>query len=147
MNKKLIASTLTLALTMLVTGCSQGSVTGSSNPRSSQESAPNLVGDWKQENPGTSGPTQSAKITATTIEINWILDDDTTAIYWIGSFDAPEEDKKYTWTSVKAADKTASAMLASGDDTKEFTYEAGVISYSSTILGVTKKMRLKKVSK
>jgi len=36
------------------------------------------------------------------------------------------------------------ALLASSDDTKEFTYKDGVISYEASAMGTTKKVELTK---
>ena len=39
-------------------------------------------------------------------------------------------------------EKTGMALLASSDDTKEFTYKDGVISYEASAMGTTKKVEL-----
>ena len=67
------------------------------------------------------------------------------ALYWAGSYVAPTDSKTpYTWDSVNNTDKTGSAILASSDETKTFTYSDDTISYSVTALGVTKKVTLER---
>lgn len=96
-----------------------------------------LVGNWEQEELGDSY--QAGYITEDTIEIFWISDGgETAALYWSGTYEAPDEDTdSYSWDSVNDTSRTGSALLASGDDTKTFTYEDGVLSYPVTALGVT----------
>ncbi|WP_455955348.1 hypothetical protein [Actinomyces sp.] len=50
----------------------------------------------------------------------------------------------YTWDSVNDTEKTRSAILASSDETKTFTYTDNTISYSVTALGITKKVVLER---
>lgn len=65
--------------------------------------------------------------------------------YWAGSFDAPTTaDEPYTWESENDKDQTDMAILASGDDTKTFTYQDGVISYEVSAMGVTQTVKLEK---
>lgn len=72
-------------------------------------------------------------------------DSESKSLYWAGTFVAPETpDEPYTWESVNDKEKTDSALLASGDDTKTFTYEKGEISYEASALGTTKTVRLEK---
>ena len=58
---------------------------------------------------------------------------------------APEiAEEPYTWDSVNDKEKTDSAILASGDDTKTFTYKDGQLSYSVSAMGNTQTVRLEK---
>jgi len=76
------------------------------------------------------------------IIIYWVSDGgDTKSLYWAGTYVAPKDNKEtYSWTSKNNKDKTDHALLASGDDTKVFTYEKGEITYKASALGTTKKM-------
>ena len=59
-----------------------------------------------------------------------------TPLYWAGSYIAPTDSKTpYTWDSVNDTEKTGSAILASSDETKTFTYSDDTISYSVTAAG------------
>jgi hypothetical protein len=70
---------------------------------------------------------------------------DTTSIYWVGTFVAPiDATEPFVWTSQRDAAATDSAMLASSDDTKEFTYEDDTISYKVSALGTTTTVKLQK---
>lgn len=89
----------------------------------------------------------TAVISGDTMEIYWTSENgDTNSLYWAGSFTAPDTaDEPYKWISENDHSKTDMAMLASGDDTKEFTYQNGVISYTASALGTTKTVKLEKV--
>lgn len=78
-----------------------------------------------------------------TIEVYWKSDDDTVSLYWAGTYIAPTtETNEYTWDSVNDKIRTNAALLASGDDTKTFTYKNGIISYSVSAMGVIKTVEL-----
>lgn len=122
--------TLVLAATML-TACGGNS-----------KATSDLTGTWVSEKSGDSY--QEAVITEDSIEINW-MSTDSKSLYWAGSYTAPESDvTEYSWTSTNDKEKTDSALLASGDDTKDFSYKDGVISYEVSALGTTKTMKLKR---
>ena len=80
------------------------------------------------------------------IEIYWVTEsDDSESLYWAGTYVAPEiAEEPYTWDSVNDKEKTDSAILASGDDTKTFTYKDGQLSYSVSAMGNTQTVRLEK---
>lgn len=106
------------------------------------EATSDLTGTWTSEKSGDSY--QEAVITDNYIEINW-MSKDTKSLYWAGSYIAPESAvTEYSWTSENDTEKTGSALLASGDDTKEFTYKDGVISYEASAMGTTKTIKLTK---
>ena len=68
---------------------------------------------------------------------------DTKSLYWAGSYVAPNDNTEpYTWDSENDKEKTGSALLASSDDIKAFTYENGELTYSASALGTTVKKRL-----
>lgn len=125
MKKLLIAMAAALALA----GCGN----------SAAAEPPVLTGDWTQSNSNADDFYQIATITDDTIEVYWYSTEDSTkALYWAGTFVAPETaDEPYSWESVNDTEKTGSALLASGDDTKTFTYEDGQISYEVGAMSVT----------
>ncbi|KQW06180.1 hypothetical protein ASC66_06515 [Leifsonia sp. Root4] len=147
--KKLIAP-LVLVAALALTGCSGPGTTpagaGDSNTVAEAPQAPDLVGAWMQSNSASEDSFQQATITADTITVEWVADGgDTTSIYWVGTFEAPADaTEPYTWTSQRDAEATDSALLASTDDTKEFTFEGDTISYKVSALGTTTKVELKK---
>jgi hypothetical protein len=108
--------------------------------------APDLAGTWKQTNSGSDDAYQTAVITGETITVNWVSDGgDTESIYWVGTFAPPTDDASpYTWTSIRDAAATDSAMLASTDDAKDFTFEDGEVSYKASAMGTTTTVRLEK---
>jgi len=98
-----------------------------------------LVGNWMQEGKEGEDSYQAGYVSDDRIEIYWVLDGgDTTMLYWSGTYDAPTEDvSEYTWDSVNDTTRTGSALMASGDDTKTFSYADGKISYDVSIGGET----------
>lgn len=132
MKKKLIVLALAVFMVLSSTGCG------------SKKEIPDLSGTWKSKE--NNGSYQEAIITADTIEINWVSDSgNTKSIYWVGTYTAPTEaTDTYEWTSERDEEKTASALLASTDDTKVFSYSKGKISYSVSAMGSTTTVELTK---
>lgn len=113
---------------------------------SAEPQIPDLTGGWKQVNTNSADSYQQAVIQGDTIEIYWVSNGgDTKSLYWAGTFVAPTTpDEPYLWDSVNDTERTRSALLASGDETKTFTYEKNQISYSVSAFGTTTTMRLEK---
>ena len=104
-----------------------------------------LVGEWVQSNSASADSYQSATISADSIEIDWITEaDDTRALYWAGTYEAPTAAGAFDWDSQNDTAKTETALLASSDPTKTFSYNDGIISYEVTVLGVTKTVELER---
>lgn len=148
--KKLIVP-IALAAALALTGCSgtgttQGGTTDSKATEEAPKKAPDLTGGWKQSNPNSEKSYQQATITADTMTVKWVTDGgNSTSIYWVGTFAAPTDaSDPYTWTSQRDVEATQSALLASSDDTKEFTYKDGTISYKVSALGTTTTVNLKR---
>lgn len=142
--KKLLYIALSAALVLgMLTACGEPKQTG---PETDPAAPPDLAGEWKQTNSDAEDAWQAATISGDTIEVYWVSDNgDTKALYWAGSFDAPTTaDEPYTWESVNDKEQTDMAILASGDDTKAFTYQGGVISYEVSAMGVTQTVKLEK---
>ena len=89
---------------------------------------------------------QMAVITNTDITVYWVMDNgDTKSLYWAGTFVPPTDTTEpYIWDSQNDTEQTGMAILASGDDTKAFTYSDGFISYEVSALGTTTTVRLSK---
>lgn len=98
-----------------------------------------LTGEWKQSNSNSDDTYHGIYISGDTIEVYWVMEsEDMTALYWAGSFEAPSDaSEPYQWESKNDTSRTASALMASGDETKTFTYENGKISYTASALGET----------
>lgn len=149
MKKKIVAIMLAGIMALSATACGKSN-SDSSNKDSSSTTAEqlkkptDLTGTWKSsENNGTY---QEAIISENKIEINWVSDEGKTkSIYWIGTYEAPTEDvDTYSWTSERNKEETDSALLASTDDTKDFNYKDGIISYEASALGTTTTVELTK---
>lgn len=136
-------------------GCGGGNENAPAAPDAPevQESAPvappDLSGEWKQANSNSEDSYQAAYISDGAMEVYWIVnegsDDEAIALYWAGTFTPPENaDEPYAWESANDKSRTESALMASGDDTKTFTYENGKISYSVSIQGQTADVELAK---
>src|SRR5699024_9237645 len=110
---------------------------------------PDLTGAWTQTNSQSESDSMVAEITDDTIAVDWkldsaempsILDEDgdgtMTAIYWVGSFTAPDDaSEPYSWSSQRDTEATDTALLASTSDSKDFTYEDGVLHFTVSIQG------------
>lgn len=147
--KKLVAP-IVLALALALTGCGGADTAPAgaavTKPVEEAPQAPELTGTWKQSNSASEDSYQQATITADTITIDWVSDGgDTTSTYWVGTFKAPTNaSEAHTLTSKRDAKATDSALLASTDDTKEFTYEDDTISYKVSMMGSTTTVKMKK---
>lgn len=139
-SKTLLASIAVAAF--LLTGCAQQTTTSkSSSTESSQAPVETIDLDGTY---GGKADGLSATIKDDAITINWV-DDDTTSLYWAGSVEAAKAgETTWKWSSKNDHDKTDGAMLASPDDTKQFTATADTLSFSVSALGTTKTMKLKK---
>lgn len=159
--KRLIAPLL-LVTVLTLTGCSSASPAGSSTeaagdaasaagaartPTSEPVVAPDLTGEWKQNNSASDDGWTTATITGDTVTVNFVTDNgDMTSLFWVGTFTAPTDDSTpYTWTSTRDEAATETALLASTDATKEFTYADDEISFPVSIAGSTGTVRLSKI--
>lgn len=109
---------------------------------------PDLTGQWEMVNKeiGEYAAYQTATITDDTITIYWVTGD-TKALYWAGTFTPPTTaDEPYTWESANDTEQTSSALLASSDATKVFTYQDGQLSFDASAMGVTKTFRMEKLA-
>ncbi len=140
--KKILIALGCVMLSISMTGC--GSNDAAPAEKEVKKEPTDLTGTWKSEE--SEGTYQEAVINDGTIEINWINDaEQTKALYWIGSYEAPTEAvDTYSWTSAGDIETMASALLASQDETKDFKYENGKITYEVSAMGVTKTVELSK---
>ena len=111
---------------------------------SSKNNAPaNLEGNWIDSEYTESDSYMTATITDNVIEIYWCMDGgESTALYWAGSFAPPTTPGDYSWDSVNDTEKTSTALLASGAETKTFSYKNGEILFELTAIGVTRTVHL-----
>lgn len=144
--KKLLPYALSLVMLLALTACSGNK---ESSEKENSQKPLDLSGEWIQTNSNSEDAWQEATITEDVIEINWISDNgDTKSLYWSGSFIAPTEaTESYSWTSKNDTSKTENALLASTAETKDFTYEDGILSYEASALGSTTVVKLEKKSK
>ena len=145
MKRGFLAGVLATLLVSMLAACG-GNSTGN-EVKQEPPTPPDLTGEWKQTNSNSEDAWQSAEIADDTIEVYWVSDNgETKALYWAGTYTAPTTaDEPYTWQSENDKAKTDTALLASGDDTKGFTYQGGVLSYDVTAMGVTQTVKLEKV--
>ncbi|MDN3937540.1 hypothetical protein QWJ39_14625 [Arthrobacter sp. YD4] len=154
--KKLIAPVVFVSA-LALTGCGASSSSAENttpSPAAATETktpaetpkVTDLTGSWKQSNPNSEKSYQQATITADAITVNWVTDGgNTTSTYWVGTYKAPAgSNGSYSWTSQRDVEATKSALLASSDATKEFTYDGDVISYKVSAMGTTTTVKLKK---
>lgn len=154
MKKKILTAMIAAALLAMLTACGgtaststdNGSAQNTASQKAEEKQPADLTGDWKQVNSSSDDSYQQATISGDTIEIYWVSDNgDSKSLYWAGSFEAPTTaDEPYSWESKNDHDKTDSALMASSDDTKKFTYEKNQISYEASAMGTTTTIRLEK---
>lgn len=109
-----------------------------------EEAAPaQLTGQWTEKEYDPAGTWMTASIDGDVIEIYWNMDGgETKALYWAGTYTAPTEPGDFSWISANDKEKTDTALLASGADTKEFRYESGEILFEASAMGVTSTVHL-----
>lgn len=148
-TKRVAALTLLTAIAFGSAACSSGASTNEPGTPAAQATteAPkplDLTGEWKQTNSNSPDSFQTATVTADTIEIYWVATD-TKSLYWAGTVATPADAyDSFTWDSLNDTSKTESAIMASGDEKKTFTYENGELSYEVTALGTTMTVRLER---
>lgn len=143
--KRLLSIALALVLTFTLAACDGNSNAPSGNDESNTLTVLDLIGGWKQKNSKSDTSHQIAMIDDGTIEVYWKADDNTTSLYWAGTYIEPaSETNEYSWDSVNDKSRTDTALLASGDDTKTFTHKDGIISYSVSAMGVTTTVELER---
>ena len=127
MAKKLIALLLAAASVLALTACA----------KEDTATPPDLVGAWIQPSEGEWF--HIATITDDTIEIWWYLpSEDKRDLYWSGTFTAPTDGKEpYVFLSEnKYTEDELNASFyynrTSREETKEFTYKDGKLSYNVT---------------
>ena len=145
MKRGFLAGVLATLLVSMLAACGANS-TGN-EVKQDPPTPPDLTGEWKQTNSNSEDAWQSAKIADDFIEVYWVSDSgETKSLYWAGTYTAPTTaDEPYIWQSENDKAQTGTALLASGDDTKSFTYQGGVLSYDVTAMGVTQTVKLEKV--
>ncbi len=148
---KKILSTLLCASMLFVLGAC-GNSSGSDekqtdNTVQKEEKPTDLTGTWVSE--ANEGSYQEATISDDTIEINWVNDEEKTkSLYWIGTYEAPTSAvDEFKWTSKGDTEAMSSALMASQDETKDFSYKDGVLSYEASAMGTTKTVEMKKNNK
>lgn len=105
-----------------------------------------LKGSWTQKKAIGSDAYMIASIDNDVIRVYWITDGgDSKSLYWWGSFDAPEDlVTSYSWASKNDHSRTDASMMASPDDTKDFLYQNGELTFSASLMGTTKTIRMAK---
>lgn len=108
-----------------------------------------LTGKWTAEHEEGASSYMTATINSTSIHVYFYTPDgDTSALYWSGTYVAPteptEDGCEYTWTSEANHDETDKALLASSDDTKQFTYKDGDLSFPISMMGVQSTIHMKR---
>ncbi|MFT8638708.1 hypothetical protein [Bifidobacterium sp.] len=127
------------------TGAAQGKPDTASSSSSPEPAPPlDLTGTWASQSDDSSDTIMQATIKDSTIEINWVAPD-STSLYWTGSYEAPTEaTDTYSWTSQGDTETMSTALLASQDSTKDFTYENDELTFEASALDTTKTMRLQR---
>lgn len=83
-----------------------------------------------------------ANIKKNHVDIVWVVDDETSGLYWKGTFPAT---KKTTIMSIADTEALNSSIFGSLDKSKQFIYKNKRLIFSFSAFGVTKTISLKKV--
>lgn len=144
MKKNILAMFLAGLLAFSLCACGGGETEAESGGEETAKVA-DLTGGWKLSNASNDDADVVATIKEDNISISFIVEGDS-YLYWSGSYVAPTEPgDTYKWTS-EADGKAASALLGSSDETKDFSYDNGVLSFDVTIDGDTGTVEMKKVT-
>lgn len=136
--KKILVIVMAMVLCLGLISCGSDKEDASAEPL-------DLTGTWKQVDGNSEDTWHEATISDGTIEINWISDGgDTKSLYWKGTIEIPENENEFTWTSQGDVDAMAASLLASTDETKDFTYKDNIISYEASAMGTTTTVKLEK---
>lgn len=155
--KKLLAPTLVFAV-LTFSGCAGQDVARDATPTSESmkpapatateeaSPAPDLSGSWKQSNSRSDVDYMTAVVADGVLTVNWVLgSQDIDAIFWVGTYEAPSDDTSpYTWTSIRDAEATQTAILASTEETKDFTYEDDTIAFDVSLQGESATVELRR---
>ena len=149
MKSRILALAVVAAITVTpilsACGSSQGGDGGpASGSPSSQVAAPVLDGRWRQVNHDEGDDGMIGIVDGDMIEL-LIGSDGTDWVYWCGTFEAPTSNGSYTFTSI-ADEVNKRGLLASLDDTKEFTYKDGHLIFEFTMRGETVEVVMEQVS-
>lgn len=148
MKKKIIGILLSTLAVISMAACGNTTTTQSSSANTTTSEAPkslDLTGTWVEQYPKSTDMVQEAIISGDVITINWKQSDGTSALYWSGTYQAPTSAATtYEWTSKADTEKLSSAILASQDATKKFSYNDGKLTYEVTAMGVTATAELEK---
>jgi hypothetical protein len=148
--KKIIAAGTTalfsLALLLLgVFGVFSANSSASTNTSTSvtQHQPTNLDGSWKMAKSGIPGAVMTATIRNKTIRIDVTMSNDVSGLYWTGTFDTGGDNlSPFSVTSTGDTAAMAEAMFGSGDSTKVFYYNNGVLSFPFSMMGVSTTVEL-----
>lgn len=139
MRKTLLVPLAAFASISLLTAC------GSDDSKAPKS----FVGDWYQTNSSDNGVYMTASVSANdSIQIT-MKTRDSSAVYWMGSFQVSNKKTSDSFKLESKADPDAQKWMASSifgsqDKSKMFEYKNGDISYKFTMLGVTKTVHLSK---
>jgi hypothetical protein len=105
-----------------------------------------LTGTWRQTNSSGEGSFMAVAIDEATVTATLVNEaDDTSTLFWAGSYVPPTEDAdSYSWDSVNDTTQTEKSILGSSDPTKSFAYSDSVLTFPMSIMGVTKTVELER---
>jgi c-di-AMP phosphodiesterase-like protein len=129
MNIKLAVIAVLIIAALSITAC------GSSTPAKPKT----LNGTWTTVDKNEDG-TFTAVINKDRIAVV-LGDDDSSSIYWVGSFPKMTSDKVVSEGNTEVMD---ASIFGSGDKTKVFSYKGGQLAFKFTMMGTTTTVHLKK---
>ncbi|MBB5183429.1 hypothetical protein [Catenisphaera adipataccumulans] len=146
--KKFLKFVMSFALVIGLAACG----TNSSTHSASVKKPTDLTGTWQTEM-DDDGSYMEAEIEDGTITVYFEQEEtadqeETEALYWIGTYKAPKKHvTTYSWTSKGDTDQMENALLASQQSTKKFTYKNGQLKFKLSVSGVTTTKKMHQVEK
>ncbi|MCQ9335010.1 DUF5067 domain-containing protein [Corynebacterium phoceense] len=131
MKKSFIVLSLSAALTLAACSSESTNLTPADQPQSSEAAAPRLIGSWEGKAEGKDEVAYTAGIYKDKIVVEWNLDEHGSPVYWVGTFDPTVEDGVVTSQIDHAATETA--LMASSDETKDFTVDGDEITFPVSV--------------
>lgn len=142
MKKKMLAAILAGLMAFSLCACGGGE-TAPEDGEVEAATPVDLTGEWKMSNAKSDDADMVATITEDSISVSFVVEGDS-YLYWSGSYVAPTEaGDTYKWTS-EADGEAASALMGSSEETKDFSYNNGTLSFDVTIDGETATVEMEK---
>jgi hypothetical protein len=146
--RKYLISILGIAALAVATFLLTGAFVSDATPKSASNRI--VTGEYHQVSNGIKGTYMSAVVTNDRIVVTLKLDSgeegdsDATGTFWDGTFDTSSTLDSFTVVSDPDLEHLNTSILGSSEDSKEFTYKNGDLSFQFSMLGLNTTVHLSK---